>query len=746
MSNLDIQTEPLFLRITKKPSFRKDKIVFFAVEVQPETWSKVDNKTHYIIELLANDHAAYDELDSGAICRIVPETLLEKQVTINDSSYNRRFVTTTNFTLVRSTGSLIIKLLANSNKFKSIGERKAARLWERFGEKLYSILDQGEIDELVKVLSLPIAESLIEAWELYAHTDALLFCSKLKLTASQSFRITRYYKGDTKAKIEDDPYRLLAFNISFEKCDEIATKQYGIPYDDHRRLAATVEEALYQILNSNSVVSDHDTLRKKIETFIPEDELVTLALQGGYENNNYVLLANGNYQSNGSYLMETFIANRFRYLLNTPIQLELSDSNISEIISTYESKNELCLTASQKEAVLNVAHNRLYIINGGAGVGKTTVLDCIYHVFDDAGITSVQVALAAKAAKKMTEATGREASTIARFIKRFNRKDINPDKLVLVIDESSMVDLLSMYKLLSFLPENVRLIIIGDDGQLPPVGYGLILHELLKVPDIQSTTLTEVKRQGKESNIPAVTQDIRNGIVPLLDFPDITFINSNSRKKVLQDVLSVYQEDVHNTQIICATRKMADAINEQCSSLNESKKLLAYNEYYDAFEFTGFRLSDKVMCTANLYDLDVLNASIGEIVDCYKETKEVELEINDNKKMISSFGQIKWDDGVVTEITDDLLDNLSHAYAMTIHKSQGSQFPTVIIPVFQAKYMDRTMLYTAITRAQKRVVLIGSEILFNNAISTVHSDERKADLANKILGSIHDNIDRIATI
>jgi exodeoxyribonuclease V alpha subunit len=733
MSNLATQTEPLFLRITKKPSLKKDNIVFFAVEVQPETWGKVDNKTHYIIELLGNDSAAYDELDSGAICKIVPETLLQKQIIINNASYNRRFVTTTNFTLVRSTGSLIIKLLSNSNKFKSIGERKAARLWERFGEELYSILDKGQIDKLAEILSPAIAESLLEAWELYAHTDALLFCSKLNLTASQSFRITRYYKNNTKQKIEEDPYRLLAFNISFEKCDEIATKQYLIPYDDRRRLAATVEEALYQILNSNSVVSDHDTLRKKIETFIPEYELVTLALQGGYENNNYVLLANGNYQSNGSYLMETFIANRIKYLLNTPIQLELSASNISEIISTYESENGFTLAASQKEAVLNVAHNRLYIINGGAGVGKTTVLDCIYHVFDDAGIISVQVALAAKAAKKMTEATGREASTIARFIKRFNRKDINPDKLALVIDESSMVDLFSMYKLLSFLPENVRLIIVGDSGQLPPVGYGLILHELLKVPDIQSTTLTEVKRQGKESNIPAISQDIRNGIVPIFDFPDVTFINSNTRRKVLQDVLNVYQEDVHNTQIICATRKMADAINEQCASLNESKKLLAFNEYHDAFEFTGFRLSDKVMCTANLYDLDVMNASIGEIADCYKDTKEVELEINGKQKIIASFGQIKWDDGLVTEITDDLLDNLSHAYAMTIHKSQGSQFPTVIIPVFQAKYMDRTMLYTAITRAQKKVFLVGSEKLFIEAIGKIHSNERKADLANKLL-------------
>ena len=750
--NLSSQTEPLFLRVTKKPVTKKNKFIFFAVEVDPERWFKLDNKTHYIVEICDSDVDAYgDELDKGAVCRIIPETLLQKNVMINDSSYNRRFITASCFTIVRSKGSLIINLLGSSNKFKGIGTLKAGRLWERFDEKLYEILDNKQVCELTADfkgrLTTDTAKNLVEAWESYVYTDSLLYCDKLNLTVSQAFRITRYYKDDTKRKIEEDPYRLLAFNISFEMCDEIATKQYRIPLDDNRRLSAAVEEALYRVLDSGSVVSDDETLREQIISFISKDDTgdkienkyVTLALQGGHESNNYVLLENGNYQSNGSFLMEMFIANRVKFLLGCQLQLEIADFRINEIILEYESRNGFDLTDKQKVAVASVVNNKLCIINGGAGVGKTTVLDCIYSVFYECGITPVQVALAAKAAKRMSEATGRDSYTIARFIRRFKREGVDFTKFALVLDESSMVDLFSMYKLLSFLPEESRIIILGDNGQLHPVGYGLILHELLKVPNIPNITLTEVKRQGKDSNIPHVSQEIRSGIVPTFDYQDVEFIKASTRKSVLKSVLSIYQADTDNTQVICATRKMADSINAECSSLNKSKKLLAFNEYYDAFEDTGFRLSDKVMCTANLYAIDVMNASIGEIIECYKETKEVEIKVNDKQEVISSFGKVKWDDGLVTEITDELLDNLTHAYAMTIHKSQGSQFHTVVIPVFQTAYMDRTMLYTAVTRAQKKVVLIGSEKLLVQSIDKVHSDGRKADLANKLIEILNNN-------
>jgi exodeoxyribonuclease V alpha subunit len=885
--SLSSQTEPLFLRVTKKPTNKKNKFIFFAVEVDSERWSKIDNRTHYIIEICDDDVEAYsDELDIGAVCRVVPSTMMQKIILINNEKYNRRFVTATAFTLVRAKGSLIVKLLIGSNKFKGLGSRKVGRLWERFGTELYGILDSKQVDKLTEdfegQLTTEAAIKLVDAWETYIHTDAILFCDRLKLTVSQSFRITRYYKNDTKQKIEEDPYRLLAFSVSFEQCDDIAINIFKMSLDDDKRLSAAVEESLYKVLESGSVVSDglelrqiiegfilkddvkplvlknnykfsndeklkntiesalykvldgsgivaentvlhekvtnfifkkslqsviseaneklvnqpnecistvnttfeqqatalqksnlksekstatkkdenndvellvsvesalyqvfesgsvkvgsdYDTLHQKIKILIIRDALVTLALKDGYKNSNYVLLENGNYQSNGSFLMETFIAKRIKTLLTTQLQIEIPDFRIKEIISEYEITNEFNLTNKQKLAVTSVMNNKFCVINGGAGVGKTTVLDCIYSVFKECGIVPVQVALAAKAAKRMSEATGKDSFTIARFVRRFKRKGIDFRKFVLVLDESSMVDLFSMYKLLSFLPEDSRIIILGDDGQLHPVGYGLILHELLKVPQIPTITLTEVKRQDKDSNIPHVSNEVRNGIVPSFGYEDIKFINANNKKKVLESVLSIYQEDVDNTQIICATRKMAESVNLLCADLNKSKKLLAFNEYYDAFENTGYRLSDKVMCTANLYAIDVMNASVGEIVECYKMTQEIDVEVDGKQLVIQSFGKIKWDDGLTTEITDELLDNLTHAYAMTIHKSQGSQFDTVIIPVFQAAYMDRTMLYTAITRAQKKVVLVGSDKLLVKSINMVHSDERKADLANKLL-------------
>lgn len=737
---LSSQTEPLFLRVTKKPRINRKKLVFFAVEVDTERWSKVDYKTHYIIEICDTDFDAYqEELDVGAICRIVPDTMLHKNVKINNLKYNRKIVTTSNFTLVRSKGSLIIKLIGNSNKFKGIGELKAKRLWERFGEGLYDILDNKNVEELTSNfegrLTTKTATNLVNAWESYLNTDVILFCNKLKLSVSQSIRLAQFYKEATKQKIEEDPYRLLAFNIPFIKCDEIATKQFGMAFDDAKRLSAAVEEGLYRVLDSGSVVADYETLFQKVSEFIPEDKLVSLALSGEYINNNYVLLNDGKYQSNGSFVMEAYLTDRIKAMLNTKPKLNLPKASLNKVISKYEKRNNFNLTIDQKQAVSSVLNNNLCLINGGAGVGKTSVLDCIYDVFDECGIIPVQVALAGKAAKRMSELTGRESYTIARFIRRANKLSISPKKFALVIDEGSMVDLFSMYQLLHILPQDAKLIILGDSGQLHPVGYGLVLHELLKVPQIPKITLKEVKRQGKHSNIPHVSQEIGKGLVPTFNDQDVKFVKSNVRKTVLKDILELYQEDALNTQIICATNKMVDLVNNQCGSLNESKKLLVYNDYHDSFETTGFRFADKVMCTQNLYDLDVMNGTVGKVVECYNlpTAKEIDIVVNGQHQTIFSLGKIKWDDGITTEISDDLLNNLSLAYAMTIHKSQGSQFPIVIIPVFQAPNMDRTMLYTALTRAQKKVVLVGSKKVLVNSINMIHSDERKADLANKLL-------------
>ena len=560
----------------------------------------------------------------------------------------------------------------------------------------------------------------------------LYCCQKLNLSASQAFNINRFYGDETRIKIEEDPYRLLTFNVSFTKCDEIA-KKLGIGLNDPRRLLASVEESLYEVLDSGSVVASEDKLSVLIHERVPDPALVSLALSEKNDSaNNFVRLSGGLLQSNGAYVMEQYVATRLSELISQPSQVLLQPHQINGVIKEYENTNCFSLTQNQTKAVREIINHHFYLINGGAGVGKTTVLDAVYHVFDAAGIMPVQLALAAKAAKRMSEATGRESYTIERFIRNYTFQGIDCSRLAVVIDESSMVDLHSMYRLLSFIPEDVRVIMVGDVGQLPPIGFGLVLHEITKVESVPSVMLDVVKRQSITSNIPSVARQIREGVSPDLHYSDVFVIPGGSKKDIEKKAVELYTDSPDDVQIISPTNALVRGINKQCSELNTGKKLYSFNEQFDAYEDTGFRLEDKVICTANLYALELLNGTLGTIKLVYSEPLVVRVNPRDHRSLAYSYGQVIWEGGHISELTDEVLDNLAHSYAMTIHKSQGSQFKIVVIPLHIAKNMDRSMLYTAVTRASKKVVFVGEAAIINQAIGRVAYEERKANLKNKL--------------
>lgn len=732
--SLSHQVEPIFLRVTRPARVSKQKVSFSAVEVDELTLSRLNSKMYYIVEINDNGSQAYiSELSLGAVIQLIPDTLLQKSETVNGFQIVKSFVTAHNFNFIRPSGELVIKLLAENSKFKGIGHVKAQKLWNAFGERLYTILDQGLSWELSDLLTEDTAANLIASWKIHVHTDAMLYCCHtLKLITSTAFNVTRFYKEETEKIIQEDPFRLLAFNVSFDQCDVIA-KSIHMRLDDERRLSAAVEEALYRVLDEGSSVSSSDEISAHLDTIL-DKELIPIALMNSHQNSNVMLLDNGYYQSRGAFAMENFIANRIILLQHDSLQSISPKVNLDHSIIKYEQQQGFLLTMKQKQAIHMATQQHFCVINGGAGVGKTTVLDGLYNIFDVLGFVPIQVALAAKAAKRMSEATGRDAYTIARFLRNFEFKHCGPSsKLVLVIDESSMLDLTSMYRLLAFIPDDVRVILVGDAGQLPPIGFGLVLHELLKVHSIPSITLDEVKRQDKDSNIPKVSVQIREGKFPTLDYYDVIHIPAKTKKAVLGAVLKLFLDEGEEVQIICPTRLLTSAINAKCAALNTSKKLLAFNEYYDCYEDSGFKLGDKVVCSRNLYELDVMNGSVGEISNCYKETQIVKIELSDKLTEVSSHGQIIWDDSTTKEITDDILDNLDHAYAMTIHKSQGSQFETVIIPLYKAKNMDRSMLYTAVTRAQKKVIFVGDDSVITNALAQVSAEKRKANLFLKCI-------------
>lgn len=279
------------------------------------------------------------------------------------------------------------------------------------------------------------------------------------------------------------------------------------------------------------------------------------------------------------------------------------------------------------------------------------------------------------------------------------------------------------------IPQGTRIIMLGDTGQLPPVDFGLVFHELVELDEIPKVTLTEVRRQGENSNIPSVANSIRHGMMPKLDHPDVIHIKSIGFTPIKKLAAQLRLEAPEITQIVCPTNKMADAVNALCSTHNNRARIRIFVEDFDRYIDTDFRVGDKVMCCTNLYHLDLMNGSVGQVITAYKQLVMVSDGENED---YASFGRILWDDGIEREVSAELIDVLKLAYAITIHKSQGSQFERVIIPLDKSPNLDLTMFYTAVTRAQKEVILIGDIQTLSEALQREFSKARSTDIQHKL--------------
>ncbi|EKP0310074.1 AAA family ATPase [Aeromonas veronii] len=724
-----------FFRVTRSPYSSRKGRSFHAVRIDPDTLRNCNYKHNYIIHISEHNSESLSLiLTKGALVKLA----IKRQYSIRVEHGGILTVITPKYlNLIRPSGEQIVIILGCNTRFKGIGPVKAHALWATFGESLFDILDNGDIVSLRKILSENTARNTIDAWRNYINIDAMHFCNaSLELSVSTSFLVSYYYQQETISKIREDPYRLLAFGVDFKECDRIS-QALGFQLDAPIRLAASAEEALYCHLSSGSTLAtryDLDIWLRQL-LHIPNNTektqfYVNQAFELATSCENILEVGENALQSAGAFTMEAYVAQRLVNLITIPSKLSLDEKKINFYINQYEIKKHFFLSSLQKEAIFGAIKHRFLIINGGAGVGKTTLLDALYSIFRELDIRPIQIALAGKAAKRMAEATNQEAQTIARFIRNFNANDYESRQLVIVIDESSMVDLPSMYRLFRCIPNSAHIIMLGDIGQLPPVDFGLVFHELVPIHDIPKITLTEVRRQDKCSNIPAVSAYIRNGVLPTFNYDDVIHVDINGANAIQKQAVSIYLEQPNETQIICATTKMVNDINKRCVALNNSKPLRVFIEETNCYLETEFKLHDKVMCCSNLYDHDLMNGSTGHICQVYKAMKILKDDGND--ELLSSFGKILWDDGIEREISLDIINALHHAYAMTIHKSQGSQFKQVIIVLDKAPNIDRTMCYTAITRAIQKVYLIGPLNILSQALTHESASKRNVDLGHKV--------------
>lgn len=619
--------------------------------------------------------------------------------------------------LVRPSGEHVVTLMAEGEAFRGIGLVKARRLWETFGDALYGILDRGDHALLSTVLTRECALQAIDAWARHGDSRTLQWLQQMSFDVALGRKVLNFFGSEAEAKLRDDPYRLLSFCAEWKVVDALAMKVFKVAPDDPRRLSAAIEEACYRLFASGHTTALSGTLMSRLQAILGSQTksfrwrgLIQQAMGVGLTNGSYVIGPHG-VQPLGPMIMEMTVARTVAERLSHSGDSRVaSDANIACLIDAYEIDEGITLNDEQRRAVVAAATHKFLLITGGAGVGKTTVLKALYRVFDQVELPVTQMALAGRAVKRMQEGTNRPAVTIARFLKG-DGEGREETASVIVIDEASMIDIVSMSLLCQRLSPSTRIVLVGDPAQLMPVGPGLVLHALAQVAEVPRVELKTIKRYGGE--IARIATGVRNGkweTLPSGQDQPIAFVPCQA-DEIAAEVFRLYSIDPKNTQILSPRRRGLDGvetINELCQlNMTENARTIeTWNDAHGCVERAGIKLGDPVLCTRNLWDHGIQNGSIGIVVEV-QARENLEVRDADDSKDEPVLAWIDWDDGERRPLFESMLDDLSLGYAVTVHKAQGSQWPRVIVPLTSSRMLDRTLIYTAITRAQSQVLLVG---------------------------------------
>jgi exodeoxyribonuclease V alpha subunit len=667
----------------------------------------------------------------------------------------------TEMKLLLPNGQHIVTLLANGKHFAGVGISKANRLWQRFGKGLQSVFENGQIDLLsaVQGISEETANQLVEGWKLYGQSSLLHLLRTSGIDHSTVQAVLEHFGDRATDALCEDPYRLLSFSAPWKSVDAIALRHFKLQPDDPRRTNGAVEEALYRLFAEGHSAPSKPTVLLRLNLILSSSQatpnllssaLLSTLLERATEHGICLPIAGcDRLQQVGAWAMEKKVADFFADRLPSMPgvdQKQIPLSRDGQDCSRQDQKKPhslVQLTDEQRSAIRTVAHERVGLISGGAGVGKTTVLNALYKQFDSIGLTVIQVAIAGRAAQRMKEATGRPARTIASFLYSRNQDELDKP-FVLVIDEASMVDILTMYRLCHALPDHANLLLVGDTGQLMPVGPGLVFHDLVKHILIPHAQLTKVMRHG--SDIAVASAAIRMGKWPEIGMNEenpIAFLShggietqSKDQLEIANRILRLYLNSPASTQILCAHKQGqlgVRALNRLCQDAIgiDQPHLLIWNDEFQMMADTGLRLGDPIVCTKNLKDLGLQNGSLGRI----KELKSPCSSSQENEQFGNqpALAWAEWDDGERRPITHDLLPHLDLAYALTIHKAQGSEWPIVIVPIVRSRLLDRTLIYTAITRAQQQVLLLGDEAAARAAVANdTRASQRSTGLSHHL--------------
>ncbi|MCQ1061210.1 ATP-dependent RecD-like DNA helicase [Photobacterium sp. ZSDE20] len=612
------------------------------------------------------------------------------------------------------TGEQLIRFIANGAEFKGIGENKAREIWEHLGKGFHSTLksDTPESRErLRKVLTEGSIDALFKGYAKYKNLSYCNWMTEHKIPANIQQRLLKHHGEESIDAIKHNPYVLMGFGMSFKGVDEMVANpntSYQIGLDDSRRLSAALEAALRQEVDKGHTYTNQTRLRPYLNKLLKDKALATEAFKSGYNKAQYLLNPEtGTYHPTAQLLMESVVAKRLKKLA---AQNDLFDEQANSAYCHAAGELPYDLTDKQVEAVMTCLDNAVSCITGGAGTGKTTVLRTALRAYHQMGYEIHAVALSGRAAMRLHESIGFFTSTIARLLKDVPiEPEDNRCKHLLVIDEASMVDLPTMYRLVNHIHPSVRIILTGDPDQLPPIGCGKVLADIVMAKTIANTMLDIVKRQEGSTGIPEYSKLINQGTVPeQLSTGAIVFHETN-KDDIAQVCCSLYQQSPENSRVMAPTRALVSDINKLTqSAVNSDGERLEFQINGDKF-FMDLRLGDTVLFTQNHYEDGIQNGSLGTLTNV--------------KNLGETYGEVTLDTGDKVEITQPLLDCMELGYAITLHKAQGSQFPRIIVALQAGRIVDRSWIYTAITRAEVEIHIVGSAEAFKTIIehpSNVH--------------------------
>lgn len=640
----------------------------------------------------------------------------------------------------------IIEFLT-SGLFKGIGEKKAKAIVDVLGkDTLKVILENPDNLILIPGVTKKNIETLHNKLQEYeASYETILYLGGLGFSTKDAMIVYNFYKNKTKQVIEENIYKLVQdiYNLNFKKIDFIALKN-GIEKDSMIR----VEASLIYIMNEVSDAYGHSYYYKEeLSSLLPRvigvnisDEKIEEALKN-LEKNLLIIVKEEKYYLKEMYESESLIVKRFRLLSH---EKDLIAKDIDNKIKEIEEFFGIVYNEEQLEAIKESYQKKFLIITGGPGTGKTTIMKAItelYRQMNKLDYSSLQekIALLAptgRAAKRMTETTLLRASTIHRFLKwqketnKFQVNEYNKSKVeFVIIDEASMIDTYLMASLLKGISANCKIVMVGDDHQLPSVGPGQVLHDLIQSEKLPVIKLTELYRQGKDSNILSLAYDIRQGTINEKIFnvgDDLTFIKS-SPNQVINNILEItdtYKDlSYKDFQILCPMYKTIAGIDEINNHIQKKFNKKAKDKKEIATSEVIFREGDKVIQLTNMPDENVYNGDIGIIK---------EIKTSPKKEIIIDF------DGNIVKYTPSNFSNFRLAYAISIHKAQGSEFEVVIIPIVKNfnKMLYRKLIYTGVTRSKKKLYLIGDIEALKTAVNNTSADVRRTSIKDFLQNGI----------